>query len=123
MAHQQDGSTGIDESDLAPTQTAGYRVGEQRSIDELKNLDKDDEALNRWKQSLLGNGAAAGATGAKAVVGCNHARTPPQATSIDLFAMTALHPWTIDHACRTQIDFSRPQESNCTGSELPREHL
>lgn len=70
MSHQQDGSTGIDESDLAPSHTAGYRVGEQKTIDELQNLDKDDEALNRWKQSLLG-GAAAGpgaAAGGKPVV-------------------------------------------------------
>lgn len=66
MSHQQDGS--IDESDLAPTQTAGYRVGEQKTIDELKNLDKDDEALNRWKQSLLSGPGADAAAGGKATV-------------------------------------------------------
>lgn len=74
MSHQQDGS--IDESDLAPTQTAGYRVGEQKTIDELKNLDKDDEALNRWKQSLLSGPGADAAAGGKATVrdlpGCWH---------------------------------------------------
>ena len=32
----------------------------QKSVDEMKNLDADDEALNRWKATLL-----AGAEGAK----------------------------------------------------------
>lgn len=68
MSHQAEGSTSIDESDLLPTQTAGYRPGQQKTIDELQGLDKDDEALNRWKQSLLGNAGAASATGAKANV-------------------------------------------------------
>ncbi|KAK9896362.1 E set domain-containing protein [Cystobasidium minutum MCA 4210] len=69
MSHQQEGSSSsIDESDLLPTQTAGYRVGQQKTIDELQGLDKDDEALNRWKQSLLGNAAPGSAAGAKPVI-------------------------------------------------------
>lgn len=73
MSHQQEGSAGIDESDLAPTQTAGYRVGQQKTIDELQNLDKDDEALNRWKQSLLGGtGVSNAANGAKPTVRLQH---------------------------------------------------
>lgn len=67
MSHQHEGSH---DDELAPTETAGYRVGEQKTIDQLQNLDKDDEALNRWKQSLLGgaNANATGATGGKATV-------------------------------------------------------
>lgn len=73
MSHQQEGSSSsIDESDLLPTQTAGYRVGQQKTIDELQGLDKDDEALNRWKQSLLGNAAPGSAAGAKPVVSALH---------------------------------------------------
>lgn len=68
MSHQQEGSAGFDESDLAPSQTAGYRVGEQKTIDELQKLDKDDEALNRWKQSLLGGAGTGAAAGGKSTV-------------------------------------------------------
>lgn len=84
MSHQQEGSAGIDESDLAPTQTAGYRVGQQKTIDELQNLDKDDEALNRWKQSLLGSaGASSAASGAKPTVRLQR-NNPIEAPGLDM---------------------------------------
>jgi len=45
------------DDDLAPSKTEGFKVGEKKTIDEYKNLDQDDEALNRWKASLgLGAG-------------------------------------------------------------------
>jgi len=47
------------DDDLAPTQTEGFKVGEKKTIDEYKNLDQEDEALNRWKASLgLGAGTS-----------------------------------------------------------------
>lgn len=43
------------EDDLAPTETAGYIAPEKKTLSELKELDKNDESLNRWKESLLKN--------------------------------------------------------------------
>jgi Rho GDP-dissociation inhibitor len=40
------------EDDLTPSQTAGYKVGEKKTIHEYKNLDADDESLAKWKASL-----------------------------------------------------------------------
>jgi len=45
----------------------GYKAPEKKSVDEMKNLDADDEALNRWKAQLLA-GAEAGAGGPPVVV-------------------------------------------------------
>eukprot|EP00045_Choanoeca_perplexa_P021943 m.7888 g.7888 ORF g.7888 m.7888 type:complete len:190 (+) comp8967_c0_seq1:36-605(+) len=40
--------------------TPGYKAPAQVDLETLQNLDKDDEALNRWKAKLL-EGAASGA--------------------------------------------------------------
>ncbi|KAF8609495.1 E set domain-containing protein [Ceratobasidium sp. AG-I] len=49
------------EEDLKPTQTAGYKVGEKKTVDEYANLDANDESLARWKASLgIGAGGAGG---------------------------------------------------------------
>ncbi|KAJ1984384.1 rho GDP dissociation inhibitor [Dimargaris verticillata] len=40
------------EDELVPTQTEGYKVGEKKTIEQYKQLDANDESLNRWKQSL-----------------------------------------------------------------------
>ncbi|GAA5925592.1 Rdi1p [Sporobolomyces koalae] len=48
----------INESDLAPTETAGYKLGEKKSLAEYNELDKDDESLQKWKQSLGLGGAS-----------------------------------------------------------------
>ncbi|GAA6060997.1 hypothetical protein JCM10212_000683 [Sporobolomyces blumeae] len=58
MSHAAEPST-INESDLAPTETAGYKIGEKKSLAEYNELDKEDESLQKWKRSL-GLGAAAG---------------------------------------------------------------
>lgn len=58
MSHSQDPSVGVGDDELRPTQTQGYKVGEQKTVDELANLDANDESLNRWKASL---GISAGA--------------------------------------------------------------
>jgi hypothetical protein len=115
MSHQQDGSAGIDESDLAPTQTAGYRVGQQKTIDELKNLDKDDEALNRWKQSLLSGPGADAAAGGKAVV----RRYQPNREGPHILTpgWSRLHT---DHAGRAQATLQRPPNSHRHGSIVAR---
>ncbi|KAI9662675.1 MAG: hypothetical protein M1831_002718 [Alyxoria varia] len=47
------------EEELAPEQTAGFKVGEKKTIDEYQRLDQEDESLNRWKASLgLGQGSS-----------------------------------------------------------------
>ncbi|CAG7941188.1 unnamed protein product [Penicillium salamii] len=38
--------------DLNATKTEGFKVGEKKTIDEYNQLDKDDEAMQRWKASL-----------------------------------------------------------------------
>ena len=48
------------DDDLIPSQTAGYKVGEKKTIDEYKNLDSHDESLKKWKESLGLGGAANG---------------------------------------------------------------
>ncbi|KAF3311364.1 hypothetical protein TWF173_008501 [Orbilia oligospora] len=48
-----------DKDELAAGETEGYKVGEKKTIDEYKNLDAEDESLNKWKASL-GLGAAIG---------------------------------------------------------------
>jgi len=40
------------EDDFVPSQTTGYKVGEKKSIDEYKNLDANDDSLNKWKENL-----------------------------------------------------------------------
>jgi Rho GDP-dissociation inhibitor len=34
----------------------------EKTLDEMKNLDQDDEALNKWKESLLKNAGGASKT-------------------------------------------------------------
>jgi len=41
-----------EEDDFAPSTTAGYKVGEKKTIDEYANLDANDESLKKWKESL-----------------------------------------------------------------------
>jgi hypothetical protein len=48
-----------EEDELAPTQTAGYKVGEKKSLQEYETLDANDESLKKWKASL-GLGKSAG---------------------------------------------------------------
>ncbi|GAA5967769.1 hypothetical protein JCM11641_005761 [Rhodosporidiobolus odoratus] len=58
--HAQEPST-VPEDDLAPTQTAGYKVTAAKTLDEYNKLDAEDESLNKWKASLgLGGGGAGG---------------------------------------------------------------
>ncbi|KAJ5194800.1 Rho GDP-dissociation inhibitor [Penicillium cinerascens] len=40
------------DDDLATSKTQGFKVGEKKSLQEYQELDKDDEAMNRWKASL-----------------------------------------------------------------------
>ncbi|KAI8927722.1 immunoglobulin E-set [Entophlyctis helioformis] len=50
------------QDDLAPTTTAGYKVGEKKTLQELATLDAQDESLRKWKESL--GIKATGASGA-----------------------------------------------------------
>ncbi|KAI8867134.1 E set domain-containing protein [Ramicandelaber brevisporus] len=60
--------TAADDEDLQASQTAGYVVTEKKTIDEYENLDKDDPAIRKWKESLgLGAAKAAVNTGLPSV--------------------------------------------------------
>jgi Rho GDP-dissociation inhibitor len=41
--------------DLEPEFVPGYKPPAQKSLDTIKNLDKEDESLQKYKQMLLGN--------------------------------------------------------------------
>ncbi|KAI5450490.1 rho GDP dissociation inhibitor [Naganishia albida] len=56
------------DDELAPSQTQGYKVGQERSLAELSQLDKEDESLQRWKASLGLNADNATTFGPKKVV-------------------------------------------------------
>ncbi|KAI7878341.1 E set domain-containing protein [Lichtheimia hyalospora FSU 10163] len=45
-------STHHEDEDLAPSQTAGYKPGEKKSLQEYHSLDAQDESLKKWKESL-----------------------------------------------------------------------
>ncbi|PWN53691.1 E set domain-containing protein [Violaceomyces palustris] len=60
MSHAQEPSVADDE--LAPTQTAGYKPGEKKTLDEYAQLDAEDESLARWKASLGIGASGAGPT-------------------------------------------------------------
>ncbi|KAF9192342.1 hypothetical protein BGZ51_005735 [Haplosporangium sp. Z 767] len=45
-------STHQEEDDFGPSVTTGYKPGQKKSLNEYQNLDADDEALRRWKESL-----------------------------------------------------------------------
>ncbi|OJJ50886.1 hypothetical protein ASPZODRAFT_280989 [Penicilliopsis zonata CBS 506.65] len=40
------------EDDLTASKTAGFKVGEKKTLEEYTKLDQEDEAMNRWKASL-----------------------------------------------------------------------
>ncbi|KAH8705505.1 rho-gdp dissociation inhibitor [Talaromyces proteolyticus] len=40
------------DDELATSKTEGFKVGEKKTLEEYKNLDQNDESLNRWKASL-----------------------------------------------------------------------
>lgn len=49
-----------DEQELQPTFHPGFKLGEQKTVEELANLDKEDESLAKWKASLgIGPGGSA----------------------------------------------------------------
>ncbi|TPX32791.1 hypothetical protein SmJEL517_g04172 [Synchytrium microbalum] len=52
-------SSTADDDDLTVSTTAGYKVGEKKTLEELQKLDEQDESLKKWKESL---GIKAGAS-------------------------------------------------------------
>ncbi|KAF9975907.1 hypothetical protein BGZ73_000254 [Actinomortierella ambigua] len=59
--HHQHSSNGHDDDDLNPTTTAGYKVGEKKTLEQYNQLDANDESLRRWKESLgIANAAGGG---------------------------------------------------------------
>ena len=49
------------DDEFAGTEATVYKAPKQATLDEMKTKDADDEALNRWKASLLKNGTFMGA--------------------------------------------------------------
>ncbi|KAI9033650.1 Rho GDP-dissociation inhibitor 2 [Phycomyces nitens] len=47
------------EDDLLPSQTAGYKPGDKKTIEQYQNLDAGDESIKKWKESLGLDKAAA----------------------------------------------------------------
>ncbi|CED84748.1 Rho GDP-dissociation inhibitor [Phaffia rhodozyma] len=64
MSHTVE-SSGINDDDLTPSTTAGYKLGQERSLAELAALDQEDESLQKWKASLGLNTGAVGQAGPK----------------------------------------------------------
>jgi len=65
MSHNAD----PDHDDLKPSQTAGYKPGGAKDVNELAKLDAEDESLNRWKASLgIGQGATGNTSGPKVTI-------------------------------------------------------
>ncbi|GAA6003682.1 Rdi1p [Rhodotorula paludigena] len=61
-------ASSVPDADLNPTDTAGYKVGQQKTVEELAQLDAEDESLVRWKASLgVGAGAKPSAGSGPAV--------------------------------------------------------
>ncbi len=56
------------DEDLKSTETDGYKKPKEATLNQMKDLDKDDEALNKWKASLLGGADASPANDPRRVV-------------------------------------------------------
>ena len=54
MSETEGASSPIDNEDL--DEIPGYKPPEKKTLEEMKNLDKDDEALERYKVCNLGIG-------------------------------------------------------------------
>ncbi|GAA6041156.1 hypothetical protein JCM8097_004143 [Rhodosporidiobolus ruineniae] len=92
MSHAQEPSS-VPEDDLAPTETAGYKVSERKDLSEYAKLDAEDESLNKWKASLgLGAGGAAGGSGpnVQCLVLSLHSASRPTPIEFDLSNPSAL---------------------------------
>lgn len=48
-----------EEDDLVPSEESGYKPPKAATLEEMKNKDADDEALNKWKASLIKTDPAA----------------------------------------------------------------
>eukprot|EP00128_Syssomonas_multiformis_P008279 Colp12_sorted_trinity150504_noHs@1115 len=49
-----------DSTDELPEETPGYKPPAQVSLEHMKNLDANDESLNKWKEQLLKGAASSG---------------------------------------------------------------
>ncbi|GAA5820649.1 hypothetical protein JCM11251_003094 [Rhodosporidiobolus azoricus] len=92
--HAQEPTNSVNEDDLAPTETAGYKVGAKKTLDEYSKLDAEDESLNKWKASLgLGAGGAVGKSDGPSVSPltlCLHSASRPSPIELDLSSPQAL---------------------------------
>ncbi|KAG8946815.1 hypothetical protein FRC03_001274 [Tulasnella sp. 419] len=77
-----------DASDLMPSQTEGYKLGEKKPVDHYAELDKEDESLARWKASLgiTANAASGSSSGPKVDVVSLFLTSPtlPEGKTIEL---------------------------------------
>ncbi|KAI8828305.1 immunoglobulin E-set [Chytridium lagenaria] len=58
----------LNDDDLAPSSTTGYKVGAKKTVAELAQLDAEDESLRKWKESLGLKGGPAGSADPRNVV-------------------------------------------------------
>lgn len=75
-----------DKGDLDVDETPGYKAPAKVDLDTLKNLDADDDALNRWKAKLLEGAAVADNGDPRNVIveGMTFAPTEHAAMTLDL---------------------------------------
>lgn len=58
----------IRDEELEATKTPGFKVGEQKTLDEYTQLDANDESLNKWKASLGITGDSKAVSGPKLTI-------------------------------------------------------
>ncbi|KAN0064252.1 rho GDP dissociation inhibitor [Thecaphora frezii] len=92
MSHSHEPTIGDDE--LVATQTAGYKPGEKKTLNEYSQLDAEDESLARWKASL-GIGAAA-------------TQVDPNASKLELISLSLVSPTAPGGA--VTINLQQPKE-------------
>ncbi|KAJ3193323.1 hypothetical protein HK101_005044 [Irineochytrium annulatum] len=77
-------SSNVLDEDLAPTSTAGYKVGAKKTAEELANMDAGDESLRKWKESLgLKAGGPTGCVGLNA----NYIAADPRNVVVESLAL------------------------------------
>ncbi|BGP32527.1 rho GDP dissociation inhibitor [Rhodotorula toruloides] len=77
----------VNDDDLLPTETAGYKVGQAKTLEEYAALDAEDESLARWKASLgigAGGASAAPSAGPNVQVLSLSLHSPSRPTPIEL---------------------------------------
>ncbi|KAH8080515.1 putative Rho GDP-dissociation inhibitor 1 [Filobasidium floriforme] len=84
----------VQDDELVPSTTEGYKVGQSKTVAELADLDKEDESLQRWKASLGLAGAQGGPAEGKASLSNPSKQVVPQ--TLFLESPTLKKPLVLD---------------------------